>query len=192
MFRVNYQKGKIIMKNILLIVDMQNGFARYPQTVALTNKIKKLLELNIFDTVVATRFLNDTNSIYEQLFDWKKLKTEEERALAPGYEKYVDYVFDKYIYNCVTPNFLQKLCQINDGKYPEKIFIVGADTDCCVLTIATNLFENNIRPIVLTNYCDSNGGSDSHNAGLLCMKRLIGEKQLTNIEITAETNLEML
>ena len=180
------------MKNILLIVDMQNGFARYPQTVALTNKIKKLLELNIFDTVVATRFLNDTNSIYEQLFDWKKLKTEEERALAPGYEKYVDYVFDKYIYNCVTPNFLQKLCQINDGKYPEKIFIVGADTDCCVLTIATNLFENNIRPIVLTNYCDSNGGSDSHNAGLLCMKRLIGEKQLTNIEITAETNLEML
>lgn len=180
------------MKNILLVVDMQNGFARYPQTITLTNKIKDLLELNKFDSVVATRFSNDTNSIYEQLFGWKRLETDDERALAQGYEKHIDYIFDKYIYNCVNPNFLQKLCQLNDGKYPEKIFIVGADTDCCVLTIATNLFENNIRPIVLTKYCDSNGGPDSHNAGLLCMKRLVGEKQLVDIDITPNTNLDIL
>lgn len=180
------------MKNILLIVDMQNGFTKHPQTIALTNRIKELLELNVFDSVVATRFSNDTNSIYEQLFGWKRLETEEERSLAPGYEKYIDYIFDKCIYTCVNPNFLQKICQINDGKYPEKIFIVGTDTDCCVLATATNLFENHIRPIVLTNYCDSNGGPDSHNAGLLCMKRLIGKKQLVDIKITANTNLEML
>ena len=59
------------MKNILIIVDMQNGFARYPQTIKLTNDIQKLLEQNIFDVVIATRFLNDENSIYEKLFNWK-------------------------------------------------------------------------------------------------------------------------
>lgn len=64
------------------------------------------------------------------------------------------------------------------GIFPEKLFVAGADTDCCVLKIAADLFENNIRPVVLTNYFDSNGGSESHLAGITCMKRLIGEKQL--------------
>lgn len=180
------------MKNILLVVDMQNGFARYEQTIQLTEKIRKLLDLEVFDSVVATRFLNDTNSIYERLFGWKRLETEDERALASGYEDHIDFVFDKYVYNCINASFIQKLCQLNDGKYPEKIFVIGADTDCCVLTIATGLFENNIRPIVLTNYCDSNGGPESHRAGILCMKRLIGEKQLIDIELNKNTNLEIL
>ena len=55
------------MKNILLIVDMQKGFARYEQTLALNEKILELLKLQVFDSVIATRFLNDNNSIYEQL-----------------------------------------------------------------------------------------------------------------------------
>ena len=66
------------MKNILLIVDMQKGFARYKQTLDLKDKILKLLELKVFDSVIATRFLNDNNSIYERLFEWKRLKTEDE------------------------------------------------------------------------------------------------------------------
>lgn len=180
----------MIMKNILVVVDMQNGFARYDQTI--TKQIKGLLDLNIFDSVVATRFLNGTNSIYEKLFGWNKLESEDEQALVDGYEDHIDFTFDKYIYNCVNASFIQKICQLNDGIYPEKIFIVGVDTDCCVLAIATGLFENNIRPVVLTQYCDSNGGPDSHQAGLLCMKRLIGESQLIDIEIDQNTDLQSL
>ena len=177
------------MKNILLIVDMQKGFARYKQTLDLKDKILKLLELKVFDSVIATRFLNDNNSIYERLLEWKRLKTEDEREIDSSYNQYIDFVFDKYIYNCVNSSFIQKLCQLNDGKYPEKIFIVGADTDCCVLTIATSLFENNIRPVVLTNYCSSNGGDLSHEAGILCMRRLIGKEQLIDIEINETIDL---
>ena len=177
------------MKQILLVVDMQNGFAENEQTIQLTKKIGELLALNIFDVVIATRFLNGDNSIYEKLFGWKRLKSDDERAIVSGYEESIDYVFDKYIYNCVNSSFIQKVCQLNDGEYPERLYIVGADTDCCVLTIATGLFENNIRPIVLTNYCASNGGQDFHNAGLLCMKRLIGEKQLIAMQINTKDDL---
>ena len=159
------------MKNILLIVDMQKGFARYKQTLDLKDKILKLLELKVFDSVIATRFLNDNNSIYERLLEWKRLKTEDERAIDSSYNQYIDFVFDKYIYNCVNSS------------------IVGADTDCCVLTIATSLFENNIRPVVLTNYCSSNGGDLSHEAGILCMRRLIGKEQLIDIEINETIDL---
>lgn len=169
------------MKKILIIVDMQKGFTEYETTIQLTDRIIELLEKNIFDSVIATRFLNDKNSIYEKMFNWEHLETEEERTIPKAILEHVDYVADKYIYNCINASFIQRLCQLNGGEYPEKVFVVGVDTDCCVLTIATSLYENNIRPVVLTHYVDSNGGKESHEAGLLCMKRLIGEKQLSDV-----------
>lgn len=171
---------------------MQNGFARYEQTIELSKRIEKLLELKIFDVVIGTRFLNSNNSMYEKMFGWSRLKTEKERIIPNELLKYMDYVEDKYIYNCVNSNFIQRLCQLNDGEFPENVFVVGADTDCCVLTVATALFECNIRPIVLTKYCDSNGGGESHKAGITCMKRLIGEKQLVEEEITSIEDLKKI
>ncbi len=180
------------MKNILILVDMQDGFARYEQTVKLSERIKTLLETRVFDYVVATKFLNYDNSIYEKLFDWHRLKNEEDRKLCNSLENYVDVVIEKTVYTCVNSHFLQRVCQLNDGTFPEKLFIVGADTDCCVLKIATDLFENNIRPIVLTHYCDSNGGPESHLAGTICMKRLIGTRQLYDGLITNKDELSLI
>ena len=177
------------MKNILLVVDMQKGFTRYEQAVDLTERIRQLLSDEVFDTVIATRFINAKNSVYEKLFGWYSLETEEEQSLVQGYNEYVDYTVDKSIYTCVNANFIQLLCQCNDGNYPEKVFVVGVDTDCCVLAIATSLFEYNIRPIVLTQYCDSTGGPESHQAGLLCMKRLIGPNQLVDKMIKTKEDL---
>lgn len=180
------------MKNILLVIDMQKGFARYEQTIRLTTRIESLLEKQIFDSVVATKFINGENSSYEKFSNWYRLKTEEEQALPERIKKYVTCTITKSIYNCVNTDFIQKLCQLNGGSYPGRVFIVGADTDCCVLTTATSLYEYNIRPIVLTHYCDSNGGAVSHQAGLTCLKRLIGEKQLYEGEITQKGDLDLL
>ena len=168
------------MKNILIVVDMQKGFARYKQTQKLAEDIADLLEKNLFDIVIATRFLNQNDSIYERLLDWHRLKDRGEQQLDEKIQKHIDIVVDKNIYNCVNETFIQRLFSLNDGIKPKQIFVVGADTDCCVLVIATSLFENGIRPIVLTKYCHSNGGLKAHIAGLRCLKRLIGEKQLIN------------
>ena len=157
---------------------MQKGFTSSDHTAYLKEKIANLLEQNIFDIVIATRFLNEDNSIFEQLHSWKYLKEEMERELVEEIEPYIDYVEDKYIYTCVNANFIQRLCQLNGGQYPTRIFLAGVDTDCCVLTTAVDLFENNIRPIVLTDYCASNGGAESHKAAIICMKRLLGKKQI--------------
>lgn len=118
------------MKNILIVIDMQNGFLENKYTKNLISQIEELLN-----------------------------------------------------------TFLQRLCQLNDGQLPRKVYLAGVDTDCCVLTTATSLFENNIRPIVLTKYCASNGGPQSHEAGILCLKRLIGEKQLFHKTITSRQDL---
>ncbi len=178
------------MKNILIVVDMQNGFLRRKETIELSKKIKKLLEMKIFDVVVGTRFLNAENSAYEKMLDWSKMKAGDEETKIPSdLRKHMNYIEDKYIYSCVNVNFIQRLCQLNDGEIPKKVFIVGVDTDCCVLAIATALFEYNIRPVVLTKYCNSTGGLDFHKAGSMCMKRLVGEKQLIDKEITSKEDL---
>ena len=166
------------MKKILILIDMQNGFLESEHTRHLILQTEELLKANIFDVVIGTRFVNAPNSIYEKIFQWKNLETEQETAIPEELLKYMDYVEDKYIYNCVHTSFLQRLCQLNGGQLPRQVYLAGVDTDCCVLSIATSLFEHNIRPIVLTEYCASNGGTESHNAGILCMKRLIGETQL--------------
>ena len=46
------------MKDILIVVDMQNGFNRYEQTHILADKIIGLTNNNSFDYIIATRFLN--------------------------------------------------------------------------------------------------------------------------------------
>ena len=79
---------------------------------------------------------------------------------------------------------------MNDGLLPDKVFVIGVDTDCCVLTTATGLFEHNVRPVVLSQYCNSNGGEESHKAGLLCMSRLIGKKQIYDHVITSAEMLK--
>ena len=177
------------MKSMVIVVDMQNGFVRYEQTKILLEKIKQLLSLNVFDVVIGTKFLNASNSMYTKMFGWKRLMSEQEQKIPQELLQYMDYVEEKYIYNCINPSFIQRICQLNDGVMPKEIFLVGADTDCCVLTIATALFEHNIRPIVLTHYCDSNGGASSHQAGLLSMKRLIGQKQMLDCEILTKEDV---
>lgn len=180
------------MKNILILVDMQNGFTEHPQTKNLSKKIKNMLSLNLFDEVVATYFMNYNNSIYKQLMNWERLKSNEDRAIVSELQPYIDKDFPKNLYSCVSPNFIQMLCQLNDGIYPTKLFIAGVDTDSCVLKMAVDLFENNIRPIVFTSYCYSNGGEEYHKSGIMCMKRLIGDKQLVDINLTATSDISVL
>lgn len=179
------------MKNILILVDMQKGFTRSPKTEELVLKIEEMLSLNLFDEVVATRFLNHDYSIYEKIMSWQYLKNED-REIRPELMPYINEIVEKNVYTCVSADFIQRICQLNDGVCPQKLFIAGADTDCCVLKIATDLFEYNIRPVVLTNYCYSNGGDIFHKSGILCMERLIGKNQLMNITLSSSTDMSLL
>ena len=177
------------MSNTLVLVDMQNGFLRTDETKELEQRVETLLGRGIFDAVVATRFLNNDNSMHQRMFGWGRLKAESERSIPEGIAKHVDSIEDKYVYSCVNTGFLQRLAQLNGGKYPEKVFVAGVDTDCCVLSTATALFDSNIRPIVLVEYCRSNGGEEQHKAGLACMRRLIGEGQLIDADPRSKADL---
>lgn len=175
------------MKNILIVVDMQNGFNRYDQTHVLAKKVIELTNGGFFDTIIATRFLNKEGSQYTKFLNWHRLMATPDIDIVEGI-KY-DVVVDKWIYTCVTKDFMNLLKHANGGKMPTHVFICGADTDCCVLKTATDLFEYYIMPIVLTEYCDSNGGPASHDAGIKVMTRLIGNKCLVSKKIRSKEDL---
>ncbi len=178
------------MKKILIVVDIQNGFIRYDQTKKVANKIIDLVNSKVFDTVVATRFKNKEGSQYTKFLNWHRLIDSPDIDLVNGLHP--DVVYDKWIYTCINDEFISILKSLNDGELPTHIFICGADTDCCVLKIAADLFEYGIMPLVLSAYCDSNGGPDSHDAGLLVMKRVVGRNSIIADEQISNESLEKM
>ena len=169
---------------------MQNGFSRYEATQRVGRKIVDLLGKKLFDTVIATKFLNHEGSQFTKILNWHRLIDKVDTDLIDGLK--ADYVIEKTIYTCVDEQFLELLKQENGGTQPTHIFVCGADTDCCVMKIATDLFEKGIMPIVLLNYCDSNGGPDSNAAGKLVMRRLIGRNAMTDEDIQTKEQLDKL
>ena len=78
------------------------------------------------------------------------------------------------------------------GTDPEYVFILGFDTECCVLTTATDFFESGIRPFVLTYYCGSHDGDRFHNAGLISMEHLIGPDFLIDDVLKDQEDLRIV
>jgi nicotinamidase-related amidase len=60
----------------------------------------------------------------------------------------------------------------------ERLFLVGIDTDMCVLKIAMDVFDIGIEPLILTDCCASTAGLQAHLAGLAVLSRNIGANRL--------------
>jgi len=169
------------MHKCLLIVDIQKGFIS-EHTKHILERIDNLVDSQIFDCVIATRFVNKDNSPYRKFLLWDKLSTEGEIALYKPVEHKACMIVDKYGYSGLTQDILRYLT----SNKIDIIFIAGIDTDCCVLATAIDLFEHNIRPFVLEYYCASNGGIENHNAAIKILERLIGNDSIIKGLITKQ------
>lgn len=155
----------------LFVIDVQKGFindwtAHIPAAV-------EALQVG-FERVVASRFVNPPESPYRRLIGWDRFAPgSEDTALAfdprPDAE-----IFEKEIYSALSGALLADLRNRNTGR----VYLSGIATDNCVLKTAVDLFEAGIEPVVLAAYCASHGGPDCHRAGLMLLRRFIGEKQV--------------
>ena len=166
------------MKTCLLVVDMQEGFTS-EHTAHVAARIRTLLEADAFDHTVFTRFHNAPASPYRRLLGWQKLSSAAEQALNSELADLAQDVVEKDVYTAISPALLERL----RAEEFDAVFIAGVDTDCCVLTTAVDLFQAGIRPCVLSHYCASNGGGESHTAALVCLGRLIGLHNVIGGEI---------
>lgn len=159
-------------KDALLVIDVQNGFVSSKTEGIIDDLIKYIKK---FDGClkIATKFVNSGGG-FKDIMHWDRLKAYPEIEVLKEVAQNVDYVIEKNVYTACTKEVMKLL---KDNKI-EQVFLVGIDTDCCVLKTAIDLFENNIRPIVETKHCASNGGPESHLAAIKVLERTIGREQI--------------
>lgn len=183
-------KEEVKMKNIIILVDIQNGFVKTEYAEESFKRVEDLMKRELFDVVIATKYWNEEGSIICRLMDWHGLCTEEEQDLRPEIKEYVDYITEKNTFSSMTDEMKDLLREVNGGELPEHVFVIGYDTECCVLTTATDLFEMGVRPIVLTQYCGSHDGERYHQAGITSLEHLIGPKFLIGEKLETKEDVE--
>ncbi len=165
------------MARALIVVDVQNGFVNEKNRHAIL-RIKQLLDANKFEHVIFTKFINKKDSPYQRILGWYKLTGSPETDIVSELQQYAKTVFEKNIYSVFTSEFVTYL----EKNKIDELYIVGIDTECCVLKIAVDAFEKGYKPYVLAFYCASHSDPSFHEAGLKILEKFIGKKQITREE----------
>ena len=159
------------MKNII-IVDMQKGFIKETNN-HLIKKINDYLKSNTFDNIFFTKCVNDENSPYTKILNWNGITNKEEQefmCVIPQSAKIITK-------NCYGLSY-ENIEMFKDLNITE-MEICGTDTDACCLAIAFNLFDNNIKPVILSGLCASSSRNvNIHNNALEIMKRQFGKDNI--------------
>ncbi len=155
----------------LLIVDVQVGFIN-EATRHILPKVEALQKR--YQHVYATRFVNKEGSPYRKLLDWHRFGERSADVALAFQPSDGAVIIDKSIYTCVDAGFLEDL----RNKGVDEVAICGIDTDACVSACAVDLFENGIKPVLLSDACASHAGAEFHEAALRILGRLIGKRQI--------------
>jgi len=155
----------------LLIIDVQRGYIN-----KYTEKIPKLAEQKQleYDLVWIARLEYGKNSpliTIRSKNGMKDIKNPEDLAFTPipG-----SNIIVKHGYSAATPELLNALQKHNITQ----IDLMGVDTDQCVLATSLALFDLEITPRVLADYCASTRGEQMHEAGLMVMRHALGKQNI--------------
>lgn len=163
------------MSSCLFVIDVQNGFINH-NTSHVIGRIQQLIERNIFDHVLFTRFVNSKDGPFVKYLNWDRFFEDHEIDIVKDLKIFANNVFDKKVYTSINDETIAFLKQKNISK----AFVCGIDTECCVLATALDLFQINIKPMVLAYYAASKAGQEVHDAALTVLKRMIGSSNIVD------------
>lgn len=159
------------MEKTLIVVDLQRGFV----TDFSAHVVAPLEQLqHQFENVVFTKFSNPDPSPFREILNYQKLSPgddDTEFALQPRADA---FIIERSSYTCVTSKLREHLARLQC----REVFVCGIATEACVLKTVADLFEANIRPIVLENMCASDKSDDFHDMAIKIIRKLIGEEQV--------------
>ncbi|MEU4239781.1 cysteine hydrolase [Actinoplanes sp. NPDC026619] len=166
--------------SVLVVVDVQNGFIR-PSSAPVVPIIADLVERWQAEggDVVFTRYLNYPGSPFERMIHWEKLQNSPEIDIVPELVPLArnSFVLDKKIYSL----FSQEGISLVREKGWKDIYICGIATESCVLKTAVDAFERDLTPWVITEASASHAGQEAHDAGMLVIRRFIGQGQIIGV-----------
>jgi nicotinamidase-related amidase len=163
------------MNTCLIIVDMQQDFIT-DETIAILNRITRLMDRHKFDYMIATKFINHIHSIYTDELKYYGCTTAEGRALCRVFDAYPLRVFNKESYSCLTKEVLKF---INDNNI-DKLYLVGLETNACIMATALDAFGKGISTTVVKDCCACTQGASQHDSAIKMLEYNIGDHNVIN------------
>lgn len=159
------------MNNLLLVIDLQENFIN-DNTKNVPNSVKKLIDSNITNHIVFTKFINDEKSNFYKVLNYKGCMNEKDRNIVIDTKGYK--IIEKRIYSALN----EELKLYIDNNNIKTIYLCGIDTDACVLKTALDLFENGFDVKVIEDCSMSHSGIEYHNSAINMLRKLIGNQNV--------------
>jgi len=158
---------------VLIVVDAQKGFV----TASSEGVLPRLEALQArFDRVILTKFQNPDPSPFRRILDYCKLAPESEDTALAISPRHDAVVVSRALYTCITAELLGILSEWG----VREVHVAGIATEACVLKTALDLFEADIRPIVIADACASDKNDRFHTMALELITSLIGGDNVIN------------
>lgn len=159
---------------ILLIADVQQGFIN-EFTKHIPVEIEKHVQNFSYDLVVATRFINKGESLFQSELDLQTMTMlSKDSKLVDTINNLADIVLMKSTYSSITKD-IDKLLEKNNMK---EVYIAGINTETVILATAFHLFDHGIKPKILSSLCASQSGEQVHQCALGILKQAIGSANI--------------
>lgn len=163
------------MNKLLLIIDLQKSFINY-NTENIPKAIEELLNKNIFNYIIFTKYINDEDSIFYKKLDYKGCMSIKNRNIVIDTKNYK--IIEKRGYTALNDELRE---YIKDNNI-EEIYVCGLDTDACVLKTSIDLFENNYNVKVIKDLCMSHSGIEMHDSAINILNKMIGKDNVIDVK----------
>lgn len=160
-------------QTVLIVVDAQKGFVA-PSSEHVLETLESLQDR--FDRVILTKFQNPDPSPFRRILNYCELAPEsEDTALAITARPDAEIV-SRALYTCITAELLDILARWD----VHEVHVAGIATEACVLKTALDLFEADIRPVVIADACASDKNDRFHTMAIELITSLIGTENVIN------------
>lgn len=173
-------------KECLVIIDMQKGFIN-EHTEHIVSPLIDFIKEHKFDVVVATQYVNSTDTACYIFENWHNcMKGEEETKILDELHPFIDKVFEKNKYSCWNDEFKSF---VKDEQI-DVLYFVGVNTGCCVLHSAFDAYNDLQECIVVADLCGSTSGESSHQAALQILSECITKERVINFGTSNKLNIK--
>lgn len=160
------------MNNLLLIIDMQEGFRKQESESIVPNLLK--LKKSFNGKVVFSKFVDHKNSLFEKQLNWSVFQDKNNQKLFSELKEPDSVEIQHHTYT-VLNDTLKEFIQLNSIS---KVYLVGIYTDVCIIKTAMDLFDEHITTFVIADACHSLHGEKNHDLAITSLKHILGAKQI--------------